>query len=586
MTGEMRLSMTGLAKMDWSSGYYELDDASVGYKADFSRDPGPFHEAPIATNYPSYSYTSETVILPPKFGDVVFDDDANVDQTVAGVQYRRQLSHKDGRVTMTNSQRAITPEFPYADAVSAQETLRALANARVFIKKPQNYLATAEERALRILGTPTTAKGFIDRGIAYAEQEKWDNAIADFTSAIALSPNDDSSLLIRARTYLMKGDMAAAQRDMDAAAQINPKSEQLLGTRIAFAQKSGDKNAVIAVFEDFLKVVPNNAHVLAAAARAYRVQARNAEAIALMNRAIEAKPDDPDLYLLRANIYAAMDDRAKLIEQAELVIAAAPEDPYAYAVAGGIYARAGRADDAIVAYNKGIAIEPADFLYVERALKRPKSDLAGREADLAAAYKIDSTRPETLFAQADLYLDQGNKQAAIAKLTQMMDLEDANRPNLLVRRGIVFEKFGEKAMAAADFEAARKLMTTADALNSACWEKALKGVALQSALADCDMALAKEPGSVAILDSRGLALLRLGRLDDAIAAYDQALAKSPRLPTSLYGRGIARGRKGDKEGAAADIAAAIAVQPDITSELSDIGDVPQDRSASATPIKP
>jgi tetratricopeptide (TPR) repeat protein len=96
-------------------------------------------------------------------------------------------------------------------------------------------------------------------------------------------------------------------------------------------------------------------------------------------------------------------------------------------------------------------------------------------------------------------------------------------------------------------------------------------VALESALADCNAALAKAPDMAGYLDSRGLVLLRLGRIDDAIADYDQALAKSPNTPSALFGRAIAWARKGDRAKAESDAAAAAKVDPDIRAEFERYG---------------
>jgi hypothetical protein len=46
--GELRLSMEGEAKLDWANGNYQTDGTNVGYRADFSRDPGPDKDAPFA----------------------------------------------------------------------------------------------------------------------------------------------------------------------------------------------------------------------------------------------------------------------------------------------------------------------------------------------------------------------------------------------------------------------------------------------------------------------------------------------------------------------------------------------------------
>ncbi|MEK7413336.1 MAG: tetratricopeptide repeat protein, partial [Planctomycetota bacterium] len=65
------------------------------------------------------------------------------------------------------------------------------------------------------------------------------------------------------------------------------------------------------------------------------------------------------------------------------------------------------------------------------------------------------------------------------------------------------------------------------------------------------------------LDSRGLVLLQLGRLDDAIADYDRALTKSPNIPSSLFGRAVAWARKGDRAKSESDAAAATKIDPDV-----------------------
>jgi tetratricopeptide (TPR) repeat protein len=75
------------------------------------------------------------------------------------------------------------------------------------------------------------------------------------------------------------------------------------------------------------------------------------------------------------------------------------------------------------------------------------------------------------------------------------------------------------------------------------------------ALALCDAAVKQGSGraKAGFLDSRGFALMRLGRFKEAIAAYDAALAIVPLLPTSLYGRGICELRMGNRKDAANDL---------------------------------
>jgi tetratricopeptide (TPR) repeat protein len=108
-------------------------------------------------------------------------------------------------------------------------------------------------------------------------------------------------------------------------------------------------------------------------------------------------------------------------------------------------------------------------------------------------------------------------------------------------------------------------------LNTRCWLRAGWGRQLDLALADCEAALKTNPTAAALLDSRGLVNLRLGKLDAAVADYDAALKASPRLATSLYGRGMAKLKKGDASSGRADLAAARTLRPDIAATFDRFG---------------
>ncbi len=107
--------------------------------------------------------------------------------------------------------------------------------------------------------------------------------------------------------------------------------------------------------------------------------------------------------------------------------------------------------------------------------------------------------------------EQGDTAGALALYSKGLETSPMDF-DLLIGRGIAYAKSGDNAHADADFNAARAQATEAVQLNNICWTKATAGVALQSALADCDAALAKSPGFPAYLDSRAFVMLRLGRL--------------------------------------------------------------------------
>jgi tetratricopeptide (TPR) repeat protein len=222
------------------------------------------------------------------------------------------------------------------------------------------------------------------------------------------------------------------------------------------------------------------------------------------------------------------------------------------------------------AFDRAIAIKPESYVYINRSMARPKTDLAGRQADLDAALKLQPKSPEVLSAMADLKLKQGDYTGAIGLWTaRLYDTPDGS--DLLLYRGIAYAKSGQQGLADKDFATARALFMTPQQWNESCWAKATAGVALQSALSDCDAALAKVPDNAAFRDSRAFVLLRLDRLDEAQADYDKALAQRAKSASSLFGRAVVEAKKGDKAKSASDLQAALKADPDVQTDFAGYG---------------
>jgi tetratricopeptide (TPR) repeat protein len=109
-----------------------------------------------------------------------------------------------------------------------------------------------------------------------------------------------------------------------------------------------------------------------------------------------------------------------------------------------------------------------------------------------------------------------------------------------------------------------------DALNGACWARAMFRSELDKALSECDKALAGNPDAY-ILDSRGMVRLQRGDWAKAESDYGEALTMQPDLASSLFGRGIARRRLGNAAGSKADIAAATLIDPRIADVYASYG---------------
>ncbi len=86
-------------------------------------------------------------------------------------------------------------------------------------------------------------------------------------------------------------------------------------------------------------------------------------------------------------------------------------------------------------------------------------------------------------------------------------------------------------------------------------------------------ALEINPGSVEVLNNRGLALARTGRLGDAIHSYDMALELKPDDPEVLYNKGIALAQIGKKSEALACYDRLLEANPNDSNSWCSRGDV-------------
>jgi tetratricopeptide (TPR) repeat protein len=256
-----------------------------------------------------------------------------------------------------------------------------------------------------------------------------------------------------------------------------------------------------------------------------------------------------------------------------------PQDAAGYGRRGAAHASRREYTEAIADLTKAIALSPTDpdYLY-----DRGRSEIGNLQpllamADFEAALKLKPDDVPVLLLRAELYWtvhqpDQAKADQAAA------DRFAAEQPDQRLAIGSVYGKLRlfKEAIPELDTWIAThpKDEHLAGAYNNRCWARAELGTDLDKALADCNEALKLDPGNPAMLDSRGLVLLRTGDLDKSMADYNAALRLVPNAANALYGRGLAELRKGMAAEGHADIAAATAINPKLPDEAKSVGLTP------------
>ena len=164
--------------------------------------------------------------------------------------------------------------------------------------------------------------------------------------------------------------------------------------------------------------------------------------------------------------------------------------------------------------------------------------------------------------------------SAIAGLDEILS-RTPHDMDALLSRGRAHRAKGDLRRGLADYDEAIRLdPRNVDAFNSRCWARALLGIELEIARADCDTAVKLSSNEPIILDSRGMVGIKQGKFAEAGIDYDAALRAEPGIARYYYGRGIAALRLGRTDEGNADLAEATKLEAQIAERYARFGVIP------------
>jgi tetratricopeptide (TPR) repeat protein len=667
---ELTVQLTGDAKLDWKDNWFHVPDAALAYEPDFDRPAGPAHDAPMAVGFPSFERNHVEIRIPKSYLGERELGSALVHETLAGIEYSRTANIKDGLLVIETRERSLVPEISYADAISAQERLKAIANDDVYLPLPDNYLPTPRDIVSLQAESPASKEQFFRRGLLFLNARKYDVAIDDLSQAVKLDPNDVWAHANRAIAYVWKRDFDGAAKDIAAAKAIapdnpvilraqglffetkgDPKSAadyfakaivkqpgnsfarshyafalhwqgkndeavselagaltggtgdaeilaararlelelgkidaaqkdieeaklkgggpEVISTEAAIASAKGDYGAAAKLLSDLIDVDPQNGQAFAERAEQLVKLNRFTDALADSDRAIALGFLTPELRVMRANAFMLSGNRAAVAKEADALIRENPTSEFAFVAAAMTYSALNRREDAMKNLDRAIAINPAPYIYLNRARVRPRSDAAGRMADLDVALQKAPNDTDGLSLKASELVRAGKYQDAIRIYDQITQLEPDQGWPVLGKAAAMY-KSGQTAEAEKVYALRRDRAQSIEDLNDLCGSESSAGATSVAAIKDCESALERAPANTRAISSMALMKLRLKDFDGAIVLYNRLMAL--RQSASAYmGRSIAHAGKGEKGPAATDKAQALAISSDAADEFADYG---------------
>lgn len=216
------------------------------------------------------------------------------------------------------------------------------------------------------------ASGYVKRGLACLEEKEWQEAITDYTRALALEPDNPVAFAGRGFARQQQGDLTGAIADFSRAVELglsHPIGDRLRPMlRQAYFQRGraraaqGDVVGAIADYDRAIELDPNHAAAFNNRGIAHTDQGNLAEAMADYNRAIALDPSLGEAYANRGLARADKGDLAGAVEDHDRAIRLLP---IGTSRAGAYFNRAlartkqGNLRGAIADYNRAVELDPS-----------------------------------------------------------------------------------------------------------------------------------------------------------------------------------------------------------------------------------
>jgi tetratricopeptide (TPR) repeat protein len=427
-TGEAKLMMDGLAQLDWRDRDLgigrglQLTLANLGASTDLKREPDTRQDAPYAVNYPQFSTSEETLILP-DHGQGYSVSGRDIDRTIGGVHYHRTTQIKDGEVISQTSVRALQREFPATEALTVQLGLTSLGSETVWARAPVAYGASKKELQGLSALDPTTTEAFFKRANEMLGKRETDKAIADYDEVLRREPGMAPALLGRGSAYVRKGELEKALADFDQALRLQPDLLPALYARAEARVTAHQVDGALADAAAALRLAPNSTDPYNSRARIYLRLGQPQRALDDYNASLKINPEGFVALQGRARAYAALGKPAlaqadlysigesanvlnwrcyaravvnltldEALTECDAAIGLAPKAPEILDSRGFVYFRKGELSKAIADFDAALTLDPklSDSLYLRGLAKKRLGDSRGAVTDLAAAKGLDA----------------------------------------------------------------------------------------------------------------------------------------------------------------------------------------------------
>jgi tetratricopeptide (TPR) repeat protein len=321
-------------------------------------------------------------------------------------------------------------------------------------------LSKAEDMFRRVVTLdPKSSAAYINLGVTYMRERRWDDALTELHRAEALSPNVPGIYLNIGLAYYRKSDFDAAIKPFTETLKLQPNSLQasyLLGLCYFFTNRYKAAAETLTPLWEQESSNLNYLYVLSIAASKSSNAPLQKQAF---DRMIAIGQNTPEFHLYVGKAWLAGHNTDQALEQFQAAAALKPNLPLVHYFLGRTYLERYAYPEAEAELKKDAAIEP-DFAYnyEELGLLYVKlNEPEKAEASFRQAIEHNRELVNSYFGLAKLYRDASRYQEAL----EMLDRAEALAPqsaSVHYMRGQVLNHLGQRAQSRQEFDTASKLL--------------------------------------------------------------------------------------------------------------------------------
>ncbi|MDP8322029.1 MAG: tetratricopeptide repeat protein [Candidatus Stygibacter australis] len=194
--------------------------------------------------------------------------------------------------------------------------------------------------------SPSSADAYNNRGNEYGELRDYEAGIVDLNMAIKLRPGFVEAYNNRAHLYMSAGMFAESEADFTEAITRDPDYATGWYNRGNLYRKTGEYDKAIADYDQVVKLDPNMATAYNNRGTSYSMSGRNQQAISDFNQALALDPGNLSFLNNRGNAWKDLDDTQKALEDFNQAIRINPGYSNAYHNRAVVYYSLDRIADA------------------------------------------------------------------------------------------------------------------------------------------------------------------------------------------------------------------------------------------------